>query len=139
MLSEGLRRTLHAHRVARLATADAAGHPHVVPVCFAADAGGVYITVDAKPKHRTGRELKRIRNIRANPHVALTVDHWDEDWTRLAWTMLRGRAEILEAGVEHDAAQALLRERYVQYRDMDLSALPVIAIRVAQVTGWRAT
>jgi hypothetical protein len=66
------------------------------------------------------------------------VDHWDEDWTRLAWIMLRGRAEILTEGVEHDQAQARLRQRYPQYRTMDLTLLPVIAVRIGRVLAWGA-
>ena len=91
---------LDAARVGHLATADAAGVPHLVPVCFCLLGGSVYISIDEKPK-RTDRPLKRLRNILANPAVALTVDRWDEDWSRLAWVMLRGRAEILHDGAEH--------------------------------------
>ena len=80
--------------------------------------------------------MKRLANILANPAVAVCVDRYDEDWTRLAWVMLRGTAEILERGGEHDRAQSLLRERYPQYRAMRIEALPVIALRVRQVTQW---
>ena len=80
--------------------------------------------------------LKRVRNIVANPRAAFVVDHYDEDWRRLGWVMLRGAAEILEAGPEHDHAQDLLRARYPQYRAMNLAELPVIALRIARVTGW---
>jgi len=135
MLSDAQRRFLDAGRVAHLATADAAGAPHVVPVCYAIDGAALYITIDEKPKRRDA-PLKRLRNIIANPAVAVSVDRWDEDWTRLAWVMLRGHAEILGAGPEHDRAQALLRERYPQYRAMDLAPLPVIALRIARATGW---
>lgn len=130
---------LAVQRVARLATADADGAPHVVPVCFALseDGGGsLYITVDEKPKD-TARPLKRIRNILANPQVALVADHYAEDWSQLAWVMVRGRAEVLEpAPGEHAAAQALLREKYPQYRQMALENLPVIAVRVERLTRW---
>ena len=128
-------RFLAARRVGHLATANARGEPHVVPVCYAIAAAGAYITIDEKPK-RSGRPLKRLRNIAENPAVALVVDRYDEDWTRLGWVMLRGRAEILTAGAEHGEAQALLRIRYPQYATMDLSPLPVIAIRVSRVTSW---
>jgi PPOX class probable F420-dependent enzyme len=77
-----------------------------------------------------------MRNIAENPRVALVVDRWDEDWRRLGWVMLRGRADILAEGPEHDRAQALLRARYPQYAGMDLAPLPVIALRVARVTSW---
>ena len=131
------RRFLNDGRVAHLATADAAGSPHIVPVCYAVDDASLYITVDEKPK-RQDIPLKRLRNILQNPAVAVSVDRWDEDWRRLAWVMLRGHADILTAGAEHDRAQELLRERYPQYRNMDLARLPVIAVRIQRVTGWGA-
>ena len=71
-----------------------------------------------------------------NPSAAFVADRYDEDWRRLGWVMLRGRADILAGGDEHDQAQALLRERYAQYRTMQLAGLPVIALRIAQVTSW---
>ena len=129
------RRFLNASRHAHLATADGAGVPHLVPVCFCVLDESVYITIDEKPK-RSAQPLKRIRNILANPAVALTVDRWHEDWSRLAWVMVRGMSEILENGAEHDTAQAALRERYLQYRTMDLAPLPVIAIRISSVLSW---
>ena len=135
MLSDDQRRFLDAGRVAHLATADARGAPHVVPVCYAVADTTLYVTIDEKPK-RQDVPLKRLRNILANPAVAVTVDRWDEDWTRLAWVMLRGHAEILHGGAEHDGAQTLLRARYPQYRAMDLAPLPVIALRIERVTGW---
>ena len=137
MLTPPQRRFLDTGRVAHLATIDAGGRPHLVPVCYACTDTALYITVDEKPK-RQDVPLQRLRNIQANPAVAVTVDRWDEDWTRLAWVMLRGRADILAAGEEHDRAQALLRARYVQYRGMDLAPLPVIALRIARVTAWGA-
>lgn len=135
MLTEAQYRFLRASRVGHLATADAKGAPHLVPVCYAVEGTSAYITVDEKPK-RTDIPLKRIRNIQENPAVALTVDRWDENWSRLAWVMLRGDAIVLDGGTEHDAAQALLRERYPQYRSMDIAPLPVIAIRITRVLGW---
>lgn len=136
MFEERQRAFLDGRRVGRLATADGAGRPHVVPACFALGARGVYITIDEKPKRKTGRPLKRIRNILENPSVALVVDRYDEDWSRLGWVMVRGSAEILENGDEHDRAQALLRDRYPQYRRMALEDLPVIAVRAERVTSW---
>ena len=104
VLGEGERAFLDGQRVARLATVDAAGVPHVVPVCFAIEGDTAYIAIDRKPK--SGKPLKRLRNIAENPHVALTADHYDDDdWTRLRWVMVRGRAELLERGDEHDDAQ----------------------------------
>lgn len=137
MLTSAQRRFLDAGRVAHLATASTTGAPHLVPVCYACTDTSLYITVDEKPKRRD-IPLKRLRNIAANPAVAVTVDRWDEDWTRLAWVMLRGAAEILHDGAEHDHAQALLRARYPQYRAMQLAPLPVIAVRIARVASWGA-
>ena len=137
MLNDAQRGFLDRCRVAHLATADRAGVPHLVPVCFCVDGPSLYITVDEKPK-RTDLPLKRVRNILENPAVAVTVDRWDEDWTRLGWIMLRGTADILADGKEHDRAQESLRRRYPQYRTMDLAALPVIAVRIRRVLSWGA-
>ena len=130
------RRFVESHRVARLATVSAAGSPHVTPVCFALSGKSVYITIDRKPKRDPSKPLQRLRNIAANSSVALVVDHFEEDWTRLGWVQLRGEAEVLESGEEHDAAQTLLKSRYPQYWEMQLTGLPVIAIRISRVTAW---
>jgi PPOX class probable F420-dependent enzyme len=135
MLSEHQARFLASRRVGHLATADARATPHLVPVCFVVSDGALYITIDQKPKGDV-RALKRLRNIVENPLAAFVADRWDEDWTRLGWVMLRGSAEILADGDEHDRAQALLRARYPQYRGMELGGLPVIAIRIERVTSW---
>ena len=128
---------LQALRVATLATADAGGAPHAVPVCFLAEADTIYIAIDEKPKMVAGRNLKRLRNIAENPQVALVADHYnDNNWSRLGWVMVRGKADIIENGPEHTHAQSLLKGRYPQYRDMVLERLPVIAIRIEQVTSW---
>jgi len=137
VLDDRQRSFVLAQRVARLATADAGGAPHVVPVCFALDGGNLYIGIDEKPKRRDAAGLKRLRNIAANPAVAVVVDRYDEDWSLLGWVMLRGKAVILEAGEpEHAAAQALLLARYPQLRAMRIGGLPVIALRIARATGW---
>jgi len=135
VLSDQQARFLASCRVGHLATADARAAPHLVPVCFVVSEGVLYITIDQKPKGDV-RALKRLRNIIENPVAAFVADRWDEDWTRLGWIMLRGVAEILAAGAEHDRAQALLRERYHQYQGMALDGLPVIAIRIERVTSW---
>jgi PPOX class probable F420-dependent enzyme len=122
-------------RVGYLATADTRAAPHVVPVCFVVSENTLYITVDQKPK-RDPRALKRLRNLAENPVAAFVVDRWNEDWTRLGWVMLRGPAEILANGAEHDRAQAWLCERYPQYRGMRLADLPVIALRITRVASW---
>ena len=135
MLSEPQARFLAERRVGHLATADARAAPHLVPVCFVVSDGAVYITIDQKPKGAV-RALKRLKNIIENPVATFVADRWDEDWTRLGWVMLRGPAEILGDGTEHDRAQALLCLRYAQYRTRVLDDLPVIAIRIERVTSW---
>ena len=119
-------------RVARLATAGADGRPHVVPICFVLDGDTLYTAVDEKPK-RT-RRLQRLRNIEANPHVEVLIDSYDEDWSRLWWVRLRGRARI----VEQDArALELLQAKYPQYR-ADPPAGPFILVTILRRSGWRA-
>jgi PPOX class probable F420-dependent enzyme len=135
MLSDRERRFLSRRKVAHLATADRRGAPHVVPVCFAIEGGALYITIDEKPK-RPDVPLKRLRNIAENPAIAVVVDRYDDDWTRLGWVMLRGRADILTDGAEHTRAQDLLRARYPQLKDMQIASLPVIAVRLERVTSW---
>lgn len=128
---------LDAQRTATLATADASGAPHALPVCFLANEKSVYIAIDQKPKTVEARSLKRLRNIAANPQVALVADRYDDvDWSRLGWVMVRGRAEILDEGKEYTDAQAGLKARYPQYCAMNLDGLPVIAIRIERVSCW---
>ncbi|MBO0709951.1 MAG: TIGR03668 family PPOX class F420-dependent oxidoreductase [Acetobacteraceae bacterium] len=126
---------LASRQVAHLATADSAGAPHVVPICFVLLEDTLYVTIDAKPKGNP-RGLKRLRNLAANPRAAVVADYYDEDWSRLGWVMVHGQAEILERGEEYDAAQAALRGRYRQYAAMPIATLPVIALRIARVTSW---
>ena len=137
MLSPEQRAFLDTQRTATLATADALGAPHALPVCFLADESTVYIAIDQKPKTVAVRTLKRLRNIDVNPRVALVADRYDDkDWSRLGWVMVRGRAEILEDGAEHADAQTRLKVRYPQYKDMTLEGLPVIAVRIELVSSW---
>jgi PPOX class probable F420-dependent enzyme len=136
MLSDGERRFLAHRRIAHLATADSRGVPHVVPVCFVVSESTLYITIDEKPKRHPGTALKRLRNIVENPVVAVVVDRYDEDWSLLGWVMLRGHAEILTDGTEHNAAQALLRSRYRQLNAMQIAQHPVIAVRIERTTSW---
>ena len=127
---------MECQRVGRLATADRAGRPHALPVCFALAEASLYITIDDKPKRAPGGRLKRLRNIAENPAVAIVFDRYEEDWSRLGWVMLRGQAEILTAGPEHQDAQARLVARYPQLAAMAIGRHPVIAIRVERTTCW---
>jgi PPOX class probable F420-dependent enzyme len=136
MLSARQSRFLDTRRIGHLATADRSAVPHVVPVCFGLADDRLYITIDRKPKRDRGRPLKRLSNIADNPRAAIVFDHYDEDWRRLAWVMLHGRAEILTDGIEHGRAQALLRSRYPQLDAMQIEELPVIAIHIERVASW---
>jgi PPOX class probable F420-dependent enzyme len=135
-LTDEARAFADAHPVARLATADAQGAPHVLPICFVILGDTLYLTIDQKPKSGGQRQLKRLRNILENHQVAVIIDHYDDDWSRLGWVMLRGSAQILEGNDEHARAQSALKSRYPQYREMELQHLPVIAIRISRVTQW---
>jgi PPOX class probable F420-dependent enzyme len=135
-MSDEARQFVIASPVARLATADADARPQVIPVCFTLSDDTLYITIDGKPKQASARPLKRIRNILANPAVCLVVDRYSADWAELGWVMLHGRARILDGGEEHRSAQAQLRDRYPQYRSMQLEELPVIAIDIKRGVQW---
>ena len=137
VIDEAVRQFLERQRVARLATASGDGAPHVVPVCFGMIGDTAYIAIDEKPKTSELRRLRRLRNIAENPRVAVVVDVYDDqDWTRLAFVLLRGRARVIEAGDEHERAVDELRRRYVQYQTMTLEERPVIAIDVTRVVKW---
>lgn len=133
MTPEEARERFRAARVARLATADATGRPHLVPIVFAVEGDRVYSVVDAKPK-RTGA-LRRLANVRENPAVAVLVDHYDEDWSALWWARADGDARVLELDLpEARQAVALLAQRYPQQR----AEGAVLAVDVARWSGWSA-
>jgi PPOX class probable F420-dependent enzyme len=123
-----------AARVARLATADADGRPHLVPIVFAVQGDHVYSAVDAKPKRTTA--LRRLSNVGVNPAVAMLVDHYDDaDWTALWWVRADGRGRVLAPDEpEAHRAIAVLRERYPQQR----ATGAVLAVDVERWTGWSA-
>jgi PPOX class probable F420-dependent enzyme len=122
-----------ASPVARLATADAQGVPHAVPVTFVAEHDVLYFAVDHKPKSTWN--LRRLRNIRENPSVAVLVDQYDEDWSSLWWARADGRGVVLEDGQERDRAVGLLCGKYDQYKGCPPEG-PVVAIHVEQWSGW---
>ena len=137
-ISPDVRSFIASHRVARLATADGGGAPYAVPICYAFDGERVYTAIDLKPKRVGGRALKRVRNILENPQVALVVDDYLEDWSELAYVMIRGKADILESGEERGRAETLLREKYPQYAEMLEPGCAVIRITPERVVSWGA-
>ena len=129
---------LERTRVARLATAGADGQPHVLPVVFAFDERRIYTPLDDKPKRVEPRQLKRVRNLLQNGHVALVADEYDEDWTRLAWVMVTGTAAIVQDGEVHANGVRLLLEKYPQYEAMPIGHRPLIVITPVRVRRWGA-
>jgi PPOX class probable F420-dependent enzyme len=129
---------LVAERVARLATADKSGAPHVIPICFWFDGGQVYFAIDEKPKRRRGLELKRMRNIAENPRVALVIDHYEDDWSQLAYVMIRGTATMVDDNEEYLLVLRNLRDKYRPYRTMQLSRdrNPLVRINPERVNLW---
>ena len=123
-------------RIGHLATADETGTPHVIPVCFALEGEVIYSVLDQKPKRISLTRLRRVRNILANPQVALVVDHYEEAWDRLWYILIRGRAELLLEGEELVEAIALLRQKYGQYQAMDIEDNPVIKIVIEGTVAW---
>ena len=134
--TETQKRFVEAHRVAHLATAGTNGRPHVIPVCYAFDGESLFSPIDDKPKRVGPARLKRVRNIQENPHAALVIDDYSEDWTRLAYLLVRGKVEIVSGGPTHEQAVQLLREKYHQYRTMALEDRPVLKITAASIVAW---
>jgi PPOX class probable F420-dependent enzyme len=130
-----MRRRLEAAVVARLATVGVDGRPHIVPITFGLRDQTLYFAVDSKPKWTTN--LKRLRNIAANPAVSVLIDHYESDWDRLWWVRLDGTARIVAEPGEVERGLNLLAERYEQYRTTR-PAGPVVAITIERMTGWSA-
>lgn len=120
-------------RVGRLATASAGAEPHVIPVCFVLDGETIWIVIDEKPK--SGRRLKRLRNIDETGQAALVVDHYDEDWTQLAWVLVRGQATIQTVPPD---ILVMLREKYPQYQSMHLEGADAIRVEIDRWSSWRS-
>ena len=137
-LSPSALRFVRAARVAHLATAATSGHPLVIPICFVFDGKTFYSPIDEKPKRTAPEKLKRVKNIRENAQVALVVDHYDEDWQKLSYVLVSGKARVLLSGASHRKAVTLLRRKYSQYRKMRIDRLPIILIRPTRMTSWGA-
>jgi PPOX class probable F420-dependent enzyme len=132
---EHLRDRVTRERVARLATTDPDGRPHLVPIVFVLVGDTLYTAVDEKPKR--SRTLRRIENARERPDVTVLVDHYEDDWTQLWWVRLRGRARVLDEGDEAARALAALTAKYEQYRETRPGP-PVLAVDIVDWRGWAA-
>ncbi len=136
-IPQEVRSFLEAARVARMATVDDTGIPAVVPICYQIQGQSLFSVVDDKPKNVEPLRLQRVRNIHANPNMAVVVDHWDEDWSRLGWVLMRGMGEILQGPSEScRKAIDLLRDKYPHYRGMNLRNQPVIRMDLISVRHW---
>jgi len=123
--------------VARLATVDAAGQPHLVPMVFALDGDTIYSAVDAKPKRSTA--LRRLANVTANPRVSVLADHYDDDWTALWWVRADGTARVVPVDAPAGRrALGLLVARYRQY-EKNPPIGPVLVVDVARWVQWTAS
>jgi len=127
---------IRSARIAHLATADRSGQPLVIPICFAFDGIEFFSPIDEKPKQISPHKLKRLRNIAENPKVSLIIDRYDEDWQRLAYVLITGRAKILLRGTRHRRAVLLLRKKYSQYERMAINDRPIIVISPIRMKTW---
>jgi PPOX class probable F420-dependent enzyme len=138
-IDESTREFIRRCRVARLATASEERQPAVIPICYVFDDEHIYTPIDEKPKRVDARRLKRVRNIEANPQVALVIDEYSEDWSKLIYVLISGTAEVITPGVnssEHAMAVDLLREKYPQYRSMKIDEGMIIRIKPSRITRW---
>lgn len=133
LTEQAARERLASAPVVRMASTDLTGRPHLVVTTFAVEGDRVFTAVDAKPK--TTRDLRRLRNIRADPRVAFLADHYEDDWTRLWWVRADATAEVVDDPAAMSRPIALLRERYPQYRAAPPEG-PVIVAEVERWTGW---
>jgi coenzyme F420-0:L-glutamate ligase/coenzyme F420-1:gamma-L-glutamate ligase len=137
LISPGIRAKLETARVARLATLDAERRPHAIPVCFVYDGSVFYSAIDHKPKRVAPSRLARLKNIKETPQVALLVDQYEEDWTRLWYVLVRGEAVLVSAPAERKRAIRSLRAKYPQYdADMLAADAPVLRITPVRITAW---
>jgi PPOX class probable F420-dependent enzyme len=136
-LSAAARDLLSTARVAHLATSDQYARPHVVPIVFVCIDDVLYTPLDRKPKRDDDwHALRRVRNIETNGRVAIVVDRYDEDWSRLAWVMVEGVATILESGEARDSAAALLVAKYAQYETLPLDGRPIVRVEIERASEW---
>lgn len=137
MIPPDAARFVAAARVGRLATIGEDGFPYLVPFCFVLHDGSLWMPLDAKPKRVPVEQLKRVRNLIERPSVGVVVDHWDEDWSRLGYVQIRGRADLIVDGEDRSTALRLLREKYPQYRAMPIiDRNPTVRITPVAVVVW---
>jgi PPOX class probable F420-dependent enzyme len=137
-ISSAIEEFIERARVARLATVDSEFKPYLVPVVFVFDGNHFFIPVDEKRKVARPEKLKRIRNIRDNPNVALLIDQYDEDWTKLAFVMIQGKALVSskrEGSIQVRQAYEKLMTKYIQYQKVGMGEMCII-ITPKKVASW---
>lgn len=133
-----MREFIESTRIAHLATVSGAGEPHNIPLCYWFDGARFYFVIDEKPKRNSGTAIKRMKNIAENPRVALVIDHYEEDWSRLAYVLIGGIARIVDDDDEYARAIQHLRHKYAQYHAMLLTQEknPAVRIDPERVHAW---
>jgi len=125
--------------VAHLATCDTSLKPHVIPICFVLHDDVLYSSIDEKPKRiRAPTALRRVVNIKANPNVCVVIDQYEEDWRKLRFIIIHGKAKLVRTGEEHRLGIIELRRKYPQYRSMNLDSRPIIKIVPRRTVSWRS-
>ena len=118
-------------RVCRVATANPEGQPHLVPVCHAVAGGKLYIG--------SGDDGAKVRNIKANPRVTVTVDLYSDYWAELKGVMIQGTAKVIERGPAFQRARRKLYEKYPQYaKEASLSPSDSVILEITptHVFSW---
>lgn len=141
-IEENTRAFIRDHRVAHLGTASLEARPTVVPICYVFDGQCMYSSLDEKLKSVGARLLARVRNIEANPQISLVIDDYSEDWSKLAYVLISGVADVIdpgEGGDEHARAVVLLRAKYPQYGSMAIESRPMLRIRPTRIKVWHGS
>ncbi|MEK6276846.1 MAG: pyridoxamine 5'-phosphate oxidase family protein [Actinomycetota bacterium] len=128
---------LESARVAHLGLLDEEGNPRVLPVTFALAAGRIWSAVDEKPKRAAADELARVRFLRRDPHVALTVDRYSDDWEELAWVQVLGDVRVVETSDATAGLESLVA-KYAPYRRSPPPG-PLLELTPERCLFWRAS
>ena len=138
MAASWTERLLRKSRVGHLATCDSSLRPYVVPICYVFHDGVIYSAIDEKPKQTQPANLRRTVNIKSNPNVCVVVDHYEENWGKLKFIMIHGKAKLILSGREHQKAINQLQRKYPQYRAMNLRPRPIIKVSPIRSVAWRS-
>lgn len=129
---------IRSHRLAHLATCDEKNNPHVIPIVYVFDGEFIFSPIDKKTKKLSPGQLRRIKNIEENSAVSIVIDDYCENWEKLAWVQIRGKAEILKSGSEYQRAVRLLNDKYSQYKKMLLDDCLIILVKIEKCLSWIA-